>query len=482
MKAFEKKGLTKKSENISDWYHDVVLRAGLAEYSDVKGCMIIRPHGYALWEKVQSVLDGWFKEDGVQNCYFPIFIPMALFQKEKEHVEGFSPELAVVTHAGGEELAEPIAVRPTSETVITQKFADWVQSHRDLPMKLNQWCNVVRWEKRTYPFLRTSEFLWQEGHTVHADKADAMNMVLSALRWYEKFYKEYFAIAPYIGIKSNSEKFAGAEQTYSVEMVIPDGKALQAATSHYLGENFTKAFEVQFLDDAGNKQFAHQTSWGISTRAIGGLVLTHGDDSGLVLPPMVAPKQVVVIGIAKEENQAEIQQYVSSIEKVLKEAGIRVVSDADFRKTLGYRINDWELKGVPLRLEVGKKELDANAVAFARRDNFEKGSFILSDCAKEVTALLGHIQKNLYERAEKTKIDLTVDVSNYDEFKNTITQKRTFIRAPWCEDSTCEAAIKEETKMTTRVLEIDMIEEKGQHSCVRCGKPATHRWLFAQSY
>src|SRR5688572_6547629 len=234
-KAFEKKGLTKKSENISEWYHDVVLRAGLAEYSDVKGCMIIKPHGYALWEKAQQSLDAWFKEDGVQNCYFPIFIPMSLFQKEAEHVAGFSPELAVVTHAGGEELSEPIAVRPTSETVITQKFADWVQSHRDLPMKLNQWCNVVRWEKRTYPFIRTSEFLWQEGHTVHKDKDNAMEMVLTALNWYKKFYEEYLGISTYVGLKSESEKFAGAELTYAVELVMPDGKALQAATSHYLG-------------------------------------------------------------------------------------------------------------------------------------------------------------------------------------------------------------------------------------------------------
>lgn len=482
MKTFEKKGLAKKSENISDWYHDVVLRAGLAEYSDVKGCMIIRPHGYALWEKTQSVLDVWFKDYGVQNCYFPLFIPMSLFEKEKEHVAGFSPELAVVTHAGGEELSEPIAVRPTSETVITQKFADWVQSYRDLPMKLNQWCNVVRWEKRTYPFLRTSEFLWQEGHTVHADKDNAMEMVMTALRWYEKFYKEYFALAPYIGIKSESEKFAGAEQTYSVELVIPDGKALQAATSHYLADNFTKAFEVQYLNEAGEKQFAHQTSWGISTRAIGGLVLTHGDDSGLVLPPMVAPQQAVIIGIGKEEDQKQIEQYVAGLHDTLKEAGVRVISDVDFRKTLGYRINEWELKGVPLRLEVGKKEVEAKTVTAARRDTFAKEVISISELAQGVKNTLNNIQKELFRRSEESRNDLTVDVSDWDKFKSVMADQKMFIRSPWCEEASCEAAIKEETKAVTRLLELDLMDKRGDHKCVHCGKPASRRWLFAQSY
>ncbi len=484
MKSFDKKGLTKKSDNISDWYHDVVLRAGLAEYSDIKGCMIIKPHGYAIWEKTQAVLDLWFKEYGVQNVYFPIFIPMNLFQKEKEHVEGFSPELAIVTHAGGEELAESIAVRPTSETVITKKFADWIQSHRDLPMKLNQWCNVVRWEKRTYPFLRTSEFLWQEGHTVHADKEDAMRMVMVALDWYTKFYKEYFAIAPYVGFKSSSEKFAGADVTYSIEIVVPDGKALQAATSHYLGENFTKAFGVQYLDESGNKLFAHQTSWGLSTRAIGGLIFSHGDDSGLVLPPQIAPQQVVLIGIGgkEEKDQREISDYVAELNNVLKTHGIRSVPDADFRKTLGFRINDWELKGIPLRIEVGKKELESKTVTIVRRDNFIKQTVGIDKLVSEVSDLLKKIQQELYDKSEKIRNDLTIEVSDYNEFKNTLLDKKMFIRAPWCEEPTCEAIIKEETKATTRCLELDRVNEDAEFKCVRCGNKARRKWLFAQSY
>ena len=484
-KVFGKKGLTKKSENISDWYHDVVLRAGLAEYADVKGCMIIKPHGYALWEKTQSVLDGWFKEDGVQNCYFPVFIPMSEFQKEKEHVEGFSPELAVVTHAGGEELAEPLAVRPTSEIVITQKFSDWVQSHRDLPMKLNQWCNIVRWEKRTYPFLRTSEFLWQEGHTVHADKKDAMVMVMTALEWYSKFYRGYFAIAPYVGLKSQSEKFAGAEDTYSVEIVVPDGKALQSATSHYLADHFTKVFNVEYLDEEGNKKLAHQTSWGLSTRAIGGLIFVHGDDSGLVLPPAVAPQQVVIIGIAGKDQEMEekVATYVGHIHKILKDAGVRVVSDIDFRKTLGFRINDWELKGVPLRIEVGGKELEAQNTTLVRRDTFAKHQTNTDLLSLEVPALLEIIQKDLYKKSEQSRNDLTTEVSTWDEFKSVMTDKKMFIRAPWCEDASCEATIKEETKAGTRCLELDRIQEVlSDTPCVHCGKPALHKWLFAQSY
>lgn len=484
-KVFEKKGLTKKSENISDWYHDVVLRAGLAEYSDIKGCMIIKPHGYALWEKTQSVLDGWFKEDGVQNCYFPIFIPMSLFEMEKEHVAGFSPELAVVTHAGGEKLTEAIAVRPTSETVITKKFADWVQSYRDLPMKLNQWCNVVRWEKRTYPFLRTSEFLWQEGHTVHADKKDAMVTVMTALEWYSKFYRDYYAIAPYVGVKSQSEKFAGAEETYSIEIVVPDGKALQAATSHYLADHFTKVFNVQYLNEAGEKVLAHQTSWGLSTRAIGGLIFVHGDDSGLVLPPMVAPQQVVVIGIAGKDPVMEekITTYVGQIHKLLKDAGVRVVSDVDYRKTLGFRINDWELKGTPLRIEVGGKELEAKTVTMARRDNFTKTQTGFDMLGLEVPALLDTIQKDLFNKSEKSRNDLTVDVTTWDEFKSTIADKKVFIRAPWCEEASCEEVIKEETKASSRCLELERIQETLTDTpCAHCGKPAIHKWLFAQSY
>lgn len=482
-KAFEKKGLTKKSENISEWYHDVVLRAELAEYSDVKGCMILRPNGFALWEKAQRVLDSWFKEGGVQNVYFPLFVPMSLFEKEKEHVEGFSPELAVVTHGGGEELAEPLAIRPTSETVITQKFADWISSHRDLPMKLNQWCNVVRWEKRTYPFMRTSEFLWQEGHTAHADKEDAMKMVMEALEWYRKFYEEYFAASPYLGLKSENEKFAGADATYSIELVMPDGKALQAATSHYLGTNFGEAFGVSYLDDKGEKQSVHQTSWGFSTRSIGGLVLTHGDDSGLVLPPMVAPIQVIVVALSNRDEglQKQIEEYARNVVADLKHSGVRAQLDMDFHSSLGRRINDWELKGVPLRLEIGAMEVEGGQIKAVRRDNFEKGS-VDRNALGQVSEMLESIQSSLLAKSRKEKEDLTAEAATYEEFKDVLSQKKMFVRVLWCEEPECETQIKADTKAVSRVLELDRIDQKEEGTCFHCGKPASRKWLFAQSY
>ncbi|MEJ0021281.1 MAG: proline--tRNA ligase [Candidatus Doudnabacteria bacterium] len=484
IKAFEKKGLTKKSENISEWYHDVILRAELAEYSDVKGCMIIRPHGYAVWENSVAVLDAWFKADGVQNVYFPIFIPMSLFEKEKQHVEGFSPELAVVTIAGGEKLAEPLAVRPTSETVITQKFAEWIQSHRDLPMKLNQWCNVVRWEKRTYPFMRTSEFLWQEGHTAHTDREDAMVMTLKALEWYRKFYEEYYGISVYVGLKSRGETFAGAVETYAIELVMPDGKALQAATSHYLGENFGKAFNVQYLDDKGEKQFVHQTSWGFSTRAIGGLILSHGDDSGLVLPPKVTPIQVVILPINNKDAgmQEKIAETAAKIKEQLVKKGIKVKIDDDAKASLGFRINESELKGIPLRLEIGAKELEQNAVQFVRRDNFEKGQVKLDGIERSVAELLEKIQNDMFAKSDANKKALTFEANEIHEFKRMLEEKKAFIRVPWCEDTDCEKRIKADTKATPRVLELDRMNEKEDLKCFACGKKAHRHWLFAQSY
>jgi len=483
MTTFEKKGLTKKSENSSEWYHDVVLRAGLADYSEVKGCMIIKPYGYAIWENVQAVLDRWFKDDGVQNAYFPLLIPLSYLQKEKEHLAGFSPELAVVTHAGGEELAEPYVIRPTSETIMYKTFADWIQSYRDLPLKINQWCNVMRWEKRTYPFIRTSEFLWQEGHTVHQNEEDAIEMTLKALAWYKKFYEEHFAISVYAGVKSSAEKFAGAHKTYSIEMVIPDGKALQAATSHHLGNNFAKVFDINFLDESGNKILPHQTSWGLSTRAIGGLILSHGDDSGLIMPPKIAPYQVVILAIGgSDEKEKAVTEHVKDLSQQLKSADIRVIVDANFKHSMGYRINEWELKGVPLRLEIGSKEIDKQEVTYIRRDSFEKGNFSLGNLTSEVTNLLEKVQADLWARSEQNKQQLTVDVENYDEFKKVIENRRSFIRAPWCEDAACEAKIKEETKATSRILELERIDSDEDGSCIACGKPSKHHWLFAQAY
>ncbi len=483
-KTFEKKGLTKKSENVSEWYHDVVLRAGLADYSEVKGTMIIKPDGYAIWEKVQATLDAWFKADGVRNVYFPMFIPYSLLKKEKEHLEGFSPELAIVDFAGGEKLSEPLVVRPTSETIMYKTFVDWVQSWRDLPLKINQWCNVVRWEKRTYPFLRTSEFLWQEGHTVHRNEAEAEAMTLQALDWYRKFYEEYFAISGYYGLKSRGETFAGALRTYSVELVMPDGKALQAATSHNLGDNFSKVFGIEFLDEESKKVNPFQTSWGLSTRSIGGLVLTHGDDSGLILPPQVAPYQVVIIPISNREEDAQ-KEALKSADKIaaeLKKKDIRVIVDNNFKATLGYRINEWELKGIPLRLEVGAQEIASGKLKYARRDNFEKGEVKLTSVAKEAAELLDRIQKDMLDRSKAERDAHTFETKDIHEFKRILAQQKAFVRVPWCEDETCEQQIKADTKATPRVLELDHLDQHDDLTCFACGKKAHRAWLFAQSY
>ncbi len=483
-KSFGKRGLTKKSENISQWYNDLILRSKLADYSEVKGSMIIRPDGYALWEKVQSILDQWFKEDGVKNCYFPLLIPYYLFKKEKDHLKGFSPELAVVTHAGGEKLAEPYVLRPTSETIMYKTFANWIHSHRDLPLKINQWCNVVRWEKRTYPFLRTTEFLWQEGHTVHQTEEEAVEMTLKALDWYQKFYEEYFAISVYAGIKSDQEKFAGAKTTYSIELVIPNGKALQAATSHNLSDNFAKVFNITFLDNQEKKRHPFQTSWGLSTRSIGGLVLVHGDDSGLIIPPKIADPQIVIIALSdKQEKQVKIiQAYAAKIHQNLEEQGFKVILDLDFRHSLGYRINEWELKCVPLRLEIGQNEIKDKKIKFVRRDDFTKGFIAENKLASEVGKILDNIQKDIFIKSEKIKNDLTIEVEDYQEFKKIVKDRKVFIRAGWCENEKCENKIKEETKLTTRVLEMQRIKEKPKGKCIICHQPAKHKWLFAQSY
>jgi prolyl-tRNA synthetase len=483
MSDFKKKGLTPKSENISEWYNDLVVLGDLADYSDVKGSMIIKPHGYAIWEKVQKYLDDKFKEGEVQNVYFPLFIPMSLLEKEKDHLEGFSPELAVVTHAGGEKLAEPYAVRPTSETIMYDTFSKWIQSYRDLPLLLNQWCNVVRWEKRTHPFLRTSEFLWQEGHTVHKTEEEAEAMTKKALQWYKDFFEEIFAISAYVGVKSESEKFAGADKTYTIELVMPDGKALQSATSHNLGRNFSKVFNIEYLDETNNKQNPFQTSWGLSTRSIGGLILTHGDDAGLVLPPKAAPVQVVVIplGDKDESIQNNLVQYAEKVAAELKSAGILVKLDRRTDLGFGNRVNEWELKGIPLRIEIGTKELENKQVKYARRDNFKKDFIDNKGLPEFVSKLLDEIQQSLKENSRKAKLSLTKEAANFDEFKKALSEK-SFIRAFWCEEASCEKDIKNATKATTRCLELENMDMNVQSVCVHCGKPATRKWLFGQSY
>lgn len=484
MAEFKKKGLTPKSENISEWYNDIVVLGDLADYSDVKGSMIIKPNGYAIWEKVQQYLDAKFKEGDVQNVYFPMFIPMSLLEKEKDHLEGFSPELAVVTHAGGEKLSEPYAVRPTSETIMYDTFAKWIKSYRDLPLMVNQWANVVRWEKRTHPFLRTSEFLWQEGHTVHKTGEEAEEMTLKALEWYRSFFEDVFAISAYVGVKSESEKFAGADRTYTIELVMPDGKALQSATSHNLGQNFSKVFNIEFLDDQNIKQNPHQTSWGLSTRSIGGLILVHGDDAGLVIPPRAAPIQVVIITLPDKDDakQKQINDYAQKIVDDLKSVGVRVKLDADTNQSFGNRANKWELQGVPLRLEVGLKEIDKNEIGWARRDTFDKGFMDVTKVAKEIPQVLEHIQGELLKKSSKVKTDLTKEASSFDEYKNILENDRSFVRVFWCEEAECEAIVKKETKSTTRCLELENINMKESGSCFHCGKPATRKWLFGMSY
>ena len=484
MSDFTKKTITKKSEDIAAWYNDIVLRAELADYSAVKGSMIIRPYGYAIWEYTKKTLDPWFKEDGVENAYFPLLIPYELIEKEKEHLEGFSPELAIVTHAGGKKLTSNYVVRPTSETIMYRTFAEWIHSYRDLPMKINQWCNVVRWEKRTYPFLRTSEFLWQEGHTVHTTELEAIGMALKALEWYKRFYEEYFAISVYAGIKSKRETFAGAKTTYAIEMVIPDGKALQAATSHNLSDNFANVFDISYLDEQGKKQHPFQTSWGLSTRSIGGLVLVHGDDNGLVMPPKVAPVQavIVVIGAKEEAAQTKLQTYAMEIHKQLIAHGIRTKIDTDFSHSLGYRINEWEMRGVPVRIEIGSKEIDKDSITCVRRDNFEKSQTSSETISEHVSEILTTMQADLLTRSEKNKRELTVETTSYDEFKTVMGSRRSFIRVPWCEHETCEERVKKETKATSRVLELDHIDKIQNSTCIFCGKKATRKWLFAQAY
>lgn len=491
MPQFNKKDVVKKSVNISEWYNDVVLRAELADYAPVKGCMVIRPYGYALWESIQSFLDKLIKERGVQNAYFPIFIPEKFLEKEKEHVEGFSPHLAVVTIAGGEKLKERLVVRPTSETVMYDMYKKWTQSWRNLPILINQWNNIVRWEKRTYLFLRTSEFLWQEGHCAHLTPEENMETVLWALRAYEKTYNELMAMYGIAGVKSNSEKFAGGDKTYSFEMLMPDGKALQSCTSHDLGQNFAKAFDWTVLDKTGKQIYPWQNSWGFSTRSIGGLILAHGDDQGIVLPPNIAPIQVVIIPI---KLTADILNYCAKLKENLEEDGIKVKVDGRDSKSVGWKFNEWELKGVPIRIEIGENEINSGQLSISVRDGNSKlkvPAFAKASAGEQISSangrtnlqikeILDNIQKSLFAKMKKFTLDNTHSVDSYDEFKKIMITTRGFIKALWCEDPDCEKKIKEETKATTRILPLGSKGEKG--SCIYCKKPAKNRWLFAQAY
>ncbi len=470
-----------QDDNFSLWYNQVVRKAELADYAPVRGCMIIRPYGYAIWENIQRLLDARFKETDVQNAYFPLLIPRSFLEKEAEHVEGFAPELAWVTRGGGEELEEPLAVRPTSETIIGHTFAKWIQSYRDLPLLVNQWNNVMRWEKRTTLFLRTSEFLWQEGHTAHRTLEEAEERTRLMLDVYRSFAEEDAAIPVITGRKSENEKFAGALRTYSIEALMGDGKALQAATSHNLGQNFAHGFDIQFLDADGQRKYCSTTSWGLSTRMIGGVIMVHGDKSGLILPPRLAPYQVVIVPIwRKEQEKSAVNELVERVEKQLK-GKVRVKVDRS-ENTPGWKYNEWEMRGVPVRMEIGPRDVQNNSVMLVRRDNRVKESVPVDGLELRLPELLEEVQRALYQRALAFREQNTHYTESYDEFKEIIAEKRGFVRVKWAEDSAEEQAIKEETKATVRVIPFDQPEGGVTGKSIYSGKPATCEAIFARSY
>jgi prolyl-tRNA synthetase len=472
--------LPTRNENFSEWYNQVILRAELADYAPVRGCMVVRPYGWSLWENIQQTLDQRFKASGHTNAAFPLFIPMSFLEKEKEHVEGFSPELAIVTIGGGQKLEEPLVVRPTSETIIGTMYAKWIRSYRDLPVLINQWGNVVRWEMRTRLFLRTLEFYWQEGHTAHATQAEAEGETRQMLDIYADFAIKEGAVPVIPGRKSNTEKFAGAVHSYSIEAMMGDTRALQAGTSHHLGQNFARAFNIQFLDENNALQYCWTTSWGLSTRFIGAIIMTHGDDQGLVLPPRLAPIQVVIVPIFRDDaEKSAVMPVVSRIQQEL--SAFRVHVDTRTEVTPGFKFNDWELRGVPLRLEIGPKDVQKGTVALGRRDMPGKAgkSFVSQDqAARQVGDLLVDIQSSLYNRALKFRDDHIFEPNTYAELHEIVQQGWAFTW--WCGRNECEARIKEDTRATTRCIPMDQPGDHGH--CICCGEPASEKVYIARAY
>ena len=474
--------LPTRAEDFSEWYNQLVLRAELADYAPVRGCMIVRPYGWALWEAIQQALDTRFKATGHVNAAFPLLIPKSFIEKEQSHVAGFSPELAVVTVGGGEKLEEPLVIRPTSETIIGHAYAKWIQSYRDLPVLINQWNSVVRWELRTKLFLRTLEFYWQEGHTAHATLEEAEAETRQMLEIYTDFAVNEAAVPVIPGRKSASERFAGADQTYSIEAMMGDGKALQAGTSHNLGQNFAKAFGIRYLDREGTLQFCWTTSWGLSTRFVGAIIMVHGDDQGLVLPPRLAPTQVVVVPIYKtDEEKAQVFLAAAKARAALVTANVRVRVDERDGMSPGFKFNDWEMRGVPLRIEIGPKDVAKGSVVLARRDKpgKEGKSFVAQEgLADAVLRMLEEIQKALLERARAFRDTHTKEPANYEEFKAAI--EGGFVVAYWCGNEDCETRIKEETKATVRCIPLG--QNAGKGACILCGKPATEKGVFGRAY
>lgn len=470
-----KKQIPNKKEQPSEWYTTVIRLADLVDYGPAKGTMIIKPYGYAIWELIQEAMNERIKKRGVGNSYFPLFIPMSFLEKEKDHIEGFAPELAIVTHGGGEKLEEPLVVRPTSETIMYNSYAKWIHSWRDLPLMMNQWNNVVRWEKRTTPFLRTSEFLWQEGHTAHATHEEAKEMQEWAMNMYVEIYRDFFAIDGYVGYKSQSERFAGAADTLTYEAIMPSGKALQSCTSHDLGQHFSEVFDISFQDKEGNESKVWQTSWGLSTRSIGGLILAHGDDNGLRIPPKIAPIQVAVVPV---KMSGKSYDYSEKITELLKDMGVRAELDTRDDESFGFKVNKWESKGVPVVLKLGEREADAETISYRRRDTLEDGTFSSSEMKTFVPELLETIQNNMLVQSTEFRNKNTREAKNYEEFKKIIKQHKGFVKVHWNDDAKNEAKIKEETKATSRLK----LNEQSEGVDFYTGEPTKDVWLFAQSY
>jgi len=474
------KEITPQGEDFSQWYLDIVLKTEMMDYAPVKGCMAIRPYGYAIWENIQRLLDRRIKETGHKNAYFPLFIPESLLQKEAEHVEGFAPEVALVTQGGKEKLSEKLVVRPTSEAIICEMYARWVQSWRDLPLLINQWCNVVRWEKNTRPFLRTSEFLWQEGHTVHGTEEEAQEETLKMLGVYRDFLETELAIPVVSGLKTEREKFAGALRTYTIEALMADGKALQAGTSHNLGQHFARVFEIKFQDRDDELKYAWTTSWGVSTRLIGALIMVHGDDRGLKLPPRIAPVQVVIVPIISKKKRDEVLLRAKELVEMLHDLDFRVELDDREGYSPGWKFNQWEMKGVPLRLEIGPRDLENEGVTAVRRDTGEKTFLSNKELAGQLPLLLQEIQDALFRQALEFRQQKTYRPVDYTEFKKILEEKRGFILAHWCGDSRCEEEIKAETKATIRCIPFDR-DPKDKGPCLYCQKEGQLVY-FAKAY
>ena len=480
------KEITSREQDSSQWYTDVIRKAEMVDYSPVRGCMVIRPYGYAIWEAMQAGLDRRIKETGHQNAYFPLFIPESLLKKEADHVEGFAPEVAWVTHGGHEELAERLVVRPTSEAIICSMYSKWIQSYRDLPVLINQWANVVRWEKVTRPFLRTTEFLWQEGHTAHRTGEEAQEEVIKMLNVYQDFVETEMAIPVIPGRKSEREKFAGASATYSIEALMQDGKALQAGTSHNLAQHFAKVFDITFLDEDSQLKHVHQTSWGVSTRLIGALILVHGDDRGLKIPPKIAPIQLVIVPITPKKAREMVLDKAYELKAALHKADIRVHLDAREEHSPGFKYNDWEMRGVPLRLEVGPRDIENNQVVLVRRDTGEKLFVGIDQLEAAIPKLLAQIQHDMFETAKSFRGSNSFSASTMDEMEKVITEKRGFVYTWWCGNEECELEAKERMAATIRNIPMDQeaarVRAPQEAKCVHCGKESNEIAIFARSY